>query len=544
MKMTISRHLLSIPLLLRNTQFRLNSVAMVVFLAVLAWAHSSHAASAYRTMKDAQEGYTPPAFLTRHTEGASQRTPQQTGDAADPTEQTRESIRKQLQPMAAALDEIGKAQGLSAFFGPAYQATAENLAGTAQDDTATAALLEKEFSLKELVALAVLRDPAVRAAKKEVAAARAAFDQVAGLDEVILAYQGVTRGVTPGAGPGAVKGDIRQLWPPPGRIALKGRIAAADVAMAVTREGIAEKKTATLAAQGFWDFALVDETLTVTRETLAALNRLRDVATSLYNSGRAGFQDIARINIRVALLRENLTTLKEDRKTVSVRLAEILNLPPGIPVGKGKVPAESKKIPAPETVYAQALESRQELTLVRQKIEKLTHMLALSESMTDAPFTLGFSYFDNNIAGSLGSDSLQGNFPERTMAGMKNGQPARAFNAAAQPFLEQTRQTLSGLKETLKAREKAAVRMVREAWAALDKNLREAALYETQILSLTRSALDSATREYEAGGIGFSDAIAAYTDWLNARLELAKRRAGTGKSRARLEQMTGKTLSF
>ncbi len=494
----------------------------------------------YDQMQEALHNYTAPEFFVRFAG-------EDTGSDADLEYRVDEAFERAVDQVKSMKAEQEKASENRSFLfvNSTDSSLVASMMETAKDNDAIAARLKKGVRLEEIRILAALRNPAVQAAQRQVIAAMASYDQVTGLDETIYAYQGLTRGVNPGAGPVSMKGSIRGAWPLPARTALKGRIVTQDVEMAKTRQAIVEKNTVTLAAGAYWDLALVDASLTITRETMEAFARLKDVATSLHNSGKTGFQDIVRINIRLALLKENLVTLASKRKTVSVRLAEVLDLASDTPMGRTIPVAGVKKATDTESLYATAIKHRQELTLIRQKIDKLSHMVELGESMTNAPFTLGFSFNENDLVSSQGSfeqKRQKSNFPEKTMAGMKNNQPSNAFNSVSQPWLAQTRQRLESLKLDLVAQENAAVRMVREAWFTLDKNRREMVLYKRDILPLSKSALDVSTREYEAGAIGFADAILAYTDWLDTRLDLAEKRSGFGKALAVLEQMTGTQL--
>lgn len=516
----------------RKTGIRAAVLALSLCIAAPAWGD-------YNRMQDAFDNYSPPELLER-------RAAQETGDHTP--EKVRERVPESRMPEAfqKALDRIKAMradQEKEIVFGPQYGN--ETLAKTAADDAAVADRLKDAVDLDGIMALAVLRNPDVAAARQAVLAALNAYDQVTGLDETILAYQGVTRGLTPKAGPGTMAGNARNVWPLPGRTALKGNIVAADVAVARLAQAITEKKTAARGAVYFWDLALADASLDITRETMAVLERLGQVATALYQSGKKGFQDIAGINIRLARLRERLNTLNTGRDTVSVRLAQLLDLPPETRIGAtvaARIP-DPGSIPGPDALYSLALEHRQELKQVRQKIIRLSHMVELGESMANTGFTQGLSSYDANPVTLPEPGNPMATFPVTSMAGMKNGHPSQAFNALAQPWLAQVRQTLESMKLRLDARERATITMVRDAWASLDKNQREAALYAREIIPLTKSALDVATREYESGAIGFADAMAAYTDWLEARLALAKKQAGAGKALAALEQVMGIRLN-
>jgi outer membrane protein TolC len=291
----------------------------------------------------------------------------------------------------------------------------------------------------------------------------------------------------------------------------------------------------------FWDLVFVEKSIRVTHETVSAFERLKDVATALYRSGKTSFQDVIKINIKLEELKENLVTLASRKETVSIRLLEILSLSPVKP-GKTEGVSLPERLPAVSELYAVAREHRQELNAVRFRIDKVSSMIEMSETMIEARSDLGFSTFEADFVNSTGSGASKEAFSTKTMAAMKNNSPNRAWYGVNEPWLQQTRQTLSSLKSTLESRENATDRMVRSAWFKADKNKREYALYKARILPLAKSALDVSTKEYEAGSIPFSQAIDSYTYWLKVKLTIAEKRAGYGASFAELENITGKQL--
>ena len=80
---------------------------------------------------------------------------------------------------------------------------------------------------------------------------------------------------------------------------------------------------------------------------------------------------------------------------------------------------------------------------------------------------------------------------------------------------------------------------VKSAWVTLDRAIREAALYEEEILPLSRSALEVALRGYESGKLSFPGISEAYTQWLDTRLALKSKQTRIGIAQAGLDQATG-----
>ena len=204
-----------------------------------------------------------------------------------------------------------------------------------------------------------------------------------------------------------------------------------------------------------------------------------------------------------------------------------------------RVTKPDKKIPNPEELFPLARQNRQELKVIQHQISKVENMIEMAESMVQEPFTLGFSSYEDEAVNTVGTEASKSSFPEKTMAAMKNGSPLKPWYGIDDPWLRGTRQNLLSLKQTLVKQENATDRMVREAWFLVDKNRRELELYKNKILSLSKSALDVSTREYESGSIPFSQAIDSYTSWLKVKLNIAKKQTGLGSSIANLEKMVG-----
>jgi outer membrane protein TolC len=275
---------------------------------------------------------------------------------------------------------------------------------------------------------------------------------------------------------------------------------------------------------------------------MAAFDRLLDVAASLYKSGRTSYQDVIKVTIKIEELNEERVSLENEADNIKTRLLELMNLPADTRMGPVKTAPLPETIPPPEKLISLAREHRQELAAIRFQISKLQSMVELAESMKQAKFTLGFSYFEADHVNTVGSGAPQQAFAEKTMASMKNNQPVNPWYGVDSPWVQQTRQTLAGLEHTLTARENATDRMVHNAWFKTDKNLRELDLYKNRILPLTKSALDVSTREYETGSIAFSQAIGSYTDWLNVKLAIAQKTKDLGISFAVLKTVVGTTL--
>jgi cobalt-zinc-cadmium efflux system outer membrane protein len=418
----------------------------------------------------------------------------------------------------------------------------QRILAIASDPGAVKKQIQQTIVLDEIKIMAALRHPAILAAQKKVMAEIQSFDQIMGLDDTLRQYTAFTKAVNNKAGPLKSKDSIKMTYPSPGLTALKGRIIQNQVAIQMEKMEIVSKQILTDVAKSYWDLVFIEQATQITRETLGAFNRLKDVATILYKSGKTSFQDVIKINIKMEELKEDLVTLTSQKKNIEIRILELINLPADTRMGRAIVAPLSPQPPRPEKLYPVAKKYRQELKMARFQIHKLEAMVEMAESMTESPFTLGLSTFDNEMVNTVGTDAPKEAFASKTMAAMKNNNPIKPWYGVEEPWLNQTRQNLSGLRQVLVKQENATDRMVRNAWFNVDKIRREYRLYKDRILPLSKSALDVSTKEYEAGSIPFSQAIDSYTYWLKVKLTIAKKQAGLGASFAELENIMGKKI--
>lgn len=505
-------------------------LALIVFLffCFIAPVHAD-----YDQLNRDLKNYTPPAFFTPL--------------AKDEVKDTGKGIKSQEAEQTAALiidmksgyeKRTANDQSID-FLSRNGNLLLSSLSDTAANLEKTKTRVARSIRLDEIEVLATIRSPAVQAAQKKVKAELESFSQVLDLDENLKQYTAFTKALNNKTGPLKMKDSIKQGFPFPGLTSLKGRIVQQQVNIAVEKLVITQRDIITQTHKAYWDLVFNQRSIAVTTQTIEALNRLKDVATSLYKSGRTSFQDIIKININIEVLKEDLNTLASKKLNIHARIKELLNLPMDTDLGRAAFTSLPEGAKDPGMLYPVARQQRQELKVLRFKIAKVENMIEMAESMIQSPAALNLSFFENDAVNTVGSGAQRSAFPEKTMAGMKNSSPVKPWYGIDDPWLNQTRQTLLSMKDMLVKQENETDRMVRDAWFMMDKNRRELTLFKEKVLPLTQSALDVATREYESGTIPFSQAIGSYTDWLKAKLTVAKKQSGLGSATANLERTIG-----
>ena len=509
-----------------------NTVTFIVCLF-----YTSPLLANYSNMNDSFQKYAPPKYYTNSLE---QKAASKT--FFDKVDEHTSSIVSQIKALKKKYREEINESHENYFLSVVNREAYDEIAEISLDTESVKQKVSRHLNLQELEIISSLRNPAVLAAKRKVMAELESFSQVLDLDENLKQYSAFTEGINNKVGPLKMKESMRQKFPFPGLTSLKGKVIQQQVAALMEKVKITQKNIVTDTRKAYWDIVFIERSTIITSETIDAFNRLKDVATSLYRSGKTSFQDVIKINIRIEILKEELITLSSKKKNIEVAVRELLNLPPDSILGRVIFIEPYDQIADPELLYSLARKNRQELKVIRHQISKMQNMIEMAESMIQSPFTLNFSIFEDEAVNTVGSGAAKSSFPQQIMASMKNNSPIKPWYGVDDPWLNQTRQNLLSLKFVLAKQENATDRMVRDAWFKTDKNKRELGLYKNRILQLSKSALDVSTREYESGSVPFSQAIDSYTYWLKVKLTIAKKKTDFGTAVANLEKVIGSSF--
>ena len=418
----------------------------------------------------------------------------------------------------------------------------DKLAKAAQNQKTASAMLERRISMEELKLLALARNPGVKAAESRLQAERESFTQVENLNEVLRQYSAFTEGLMAGVGPMKGSEPVSMSFPYPGVTALKGQVVEKNVDIARENLEIARRDAAAEVAKTFWELAYVEQAQAVTRETLELFRNLEEVADTRYRSGKTSFQDVVRIRIRIAVLEEELKTLKETERNFDAKIVELLDLSTDTRLGRTAETRPDQTVPPLDLLYRSAEDNRQEIRRIRAEIGRMERMVEMAETMVLPPYTFGFSYYEDDAFSTAGPGAMKSPFPDSTPAGRGKGLPKSPWYGTEDPWLRQTRLKTGAMKQDLEKTKAATRNAVRNAWFMLDKAVREYALYRERIVDLSKSALEVSTSGYESGTVSFADVAESHATWLSANLSAARKRSDVGIAWAKLEKVVGAAI--
>lgn len=411
--------------------------------------------------------------------------------------------------------------------------------GASTDSVYTERSLADGFSLEALEVLALLRNPGVKMAEKNLRAALESYNQVWNLDEILRQYTAFTEALMTGIGPMESMESIGVKFPFPGVLALKGEVVNQEVNSVNETLEIARRMVITSARKLYWDLLYIYRAQEIIREMLSLLKRLEAVAIARYETGKTNFQDVIKVRIEREMLEEELKTMKEEQRNGEAKILEILNLPPTAKVGMPASRMLDREVPNLNSLYPISIERKQEIRRLRNMLVKMERMIEMAETAIYPAFSLNLSLFEDEAIFQIGTWREKEPFSSTTPSSVGAGLPKMPWYGKNDAYLRETRVKLEAIRQEIKEAENATIFSVRESWFRLDRAKREEALYGGQVVNLSKAALEVSTRGYETGMVSFADVIDSYSNWLKANLSLARKQSDLGMARAELEEAIG-----
>lgn len=410
--------------------------------------------------------------------------------------------------------------------------------------------------LEALVAHAMTVHPAIRAAGDRVEAARAAISPAGTLPDPMLAV-GISN--LPVADPGfdgpmtmAMIG-VGQMLPYPGKLDLRRRIAEAELTAAGARLEAARWAVEQEVKNAYYQLAYLDQAVEVVRNNATLLSNLIRVTEARYGVGTGGQQDILKARVESARLAEEAVMLSEQRRSALARLNAALDRPSDTPVERPRVStrvaraavaedpreigfasaslgARALNSPLPSLVELQETAVRESPVLRAQRaaIAAQAARLELAGKAHLPDFNVSVQYGQSGQAGVV---SAMVSVPIAVRKG--SVQDARAAEATAH---------LSALEAEQHAMANELRAQVAAAYADLEQDRAQLALFAKSIIPQGRASLESATAGFQVGRNDFLTLLDNQTTLYNYETAYFRSLTGFAQGLAELERTVGKGI--
>jgi outer membrane protein, heavy metal efflux system len=395
---------------------------------------------------------------------------------------------------------------------------------------------EVPVPLSKLIAEAEQRSPQLLAARQGWQAASQVPSQVSTLPDPQIVFQQVAVG-SPRPFAGFTNSDfayagvgVSQEFPYPGKLRLRGEIAARDVAGAEDQVESVRRSVVAQLKDAYFNLAYHLKMLEILDRDGRLLDQIEKIAEARYRVGQGNQQDVLKAQLQKTDLLKDMELHHEAHYRLEAQLKQILNRAPDSP---DIMPEELVETPFASTfeelraeVRAKNPELRTQQEMVRR--QGLQVELARKDFYPDfnaqymwqhtaAPFR---DYYMLTLGVSLPIHRRRKQEPELAQASAELSRSRRLYEAEVQ-------QTYFDLRDQYLAAETAG---------------RVLKIYRGGLIPQATATFDAGLAAYQTGREDFETLLSSFLDILNLDMEYWRTLAEHETALARIEQVVGNTM--
>ena len=185
------------------------------------------------------------------------------------------------------------------------------------------------FTLHELLQEALAKNPELSAARAQWEASKFRISQARSLEDPMIGadVEGIPRGTADLGRYMDIEYMVSQAIPFPGKLSLKGKIAAQEAKMSYEAYRATEQKLVSDVKSAFETLYLLDRSIEVIEHHKNIVEQFSKSAEIRYTSGMSTQQDILKAHVELAKMTNTLLTLRQERETAVARMNSLLNRP-------------------------------------------------------------------------------------------------------------------------------------------------------------------------------------------------------------------------
>jgi len=356
-----------------------------------------------------------------------------------------------------------------------------------------AALPAERLDLGSLLERARRANPELTALREAASSMEAAASAEGRLDDPTLKIEleDLSAGRPLEAGPGnamMTRYTVSQMFPFPGKLSLRERIAAKEAESGRAAVGSTELEIAAMVKEAYYEYAFLDESIRITREIKELLSTASEIAATLYSTGQAAQQDVIKLNVEQAILTDEIITLEEKRQLAAASIKSLVDMDQSEELsGTAELPRERASFDT-EELMRRALEAAPDITMLKAETEagELGAKLAGKNYYPD--FMLGVAPIQRDGRFESYDLMFQVNIPiwRGKYDSLSEGARSRARAAHARLAAGRNRKALE----------------VKEAAIEAASSLAQMELFETSLVPQAELSYESALRNYRTGRMG------------------------------------------
>jgi cobalt-zinc-cadmium efflux system outer membrane protein len=397
----------------------------------------------------------------------------------------------------------------------------------------------KAQSLEVLVQEALQNNPKLKAAEKKWDAAKAMVPQAGAWMDPMLSFEGMSATQDIGFSKYSFmqkKVGISQLFPFPGKLGLKKKMAQYDASMMESNYQNVRNMLSSEVKKAYYQLFFVNKAKEITEKNKALLSGIAQVAETKYMVGQGLQPDVLSAHLELSKLDQKLINLKKEETQLQLRLKTLLyrsgESPPIVPdeLKKTELVADLEKL------KKEALEKNPVLLEQKYQVEqsRASHRLAKKQYFPD--FELTLQYGQNQMSAKVMGKE---NFIE-TMIGFNL--PIYFFRKQNK-MVEEKADLFYSSQQSLSYQQNQLINDLEDKVSDVKRNSDLLELFEDGILPQAQQSFESDQTAYQVDKVDFQTLLSGLMNLYEYEMNYYMTLAEYQKSLAELEVIVGEQMS-
>ncbi len=322
--------------------------------------------------------------------------------------------------------------------------------------------------------------------------------------------------------------QISQTFPFPGKLGLKGRVAAEVLKQFQSQQVITERDLILQTKKLYFQLLFNHASTQINKNNRNLVKNIIDASLAHYQAGVAGYEEVAKAQVELQVLDEQLLTIEADRIFIVSMLNAILNRPQKAPLGQPVKDFSSSVHFSYDKLERLAMQKVPELQELQAKVNEQQMMarLAKREYFPDVTISAGYEQMTRNLKDNAWEASIHFKIP--LWVGLRQKRQVREALARASA----NRCALKGMEALVRGQ-------IQETLGKLKATEERLLLFETGLLPKIQEALQASEASYRAGKGSFLILLDTRRQYQEISLEYERIREERESLLAELERAVG-----
>ncbi len=386
--------------------------------------------------------------------------------------------------------------------------------------------------LPELISEVLKRNPNLAAARNRIQAAMHVIPRVQALSDPQLSIMSEDRPfkreseLMP-----MIRYQILQMFPFPGKLALRGKIAEQGLEVARSEEITTARDLVLQTKRLYYEFYLNQAARRINEQNRDLIRRFVDGALIRYKAGKGEYTEVLKAQVEFQILENELLTLQKERTSLAAMLNALLDRPATALFAEPVEEFSSFGSFTYEDLERAAMQQRSELKGMQAMITEQKSMAALARRDFYPDFMVSAQYQQVTKGGE---DAWGVGVGINLPIWIDRKQKREAAEAEARAMAAQS--ALEGMRAMIRSQ-------IQDALVKLQTTEQRIALYKTSLIPATVQTLAVGEARYRAGMGDFLMLLDTRRQLQMLELDYERARAQREQQLADLERAVGGTLS-